>query len=558
MAREQNIPFALWMSAALLSHLTFSAGVHVASTVLRDIDRVRWFAHSVQSEVAPPSEVEVFLEAQPQPPTAPAEPQRPPNAAEPPKPPEPKSSVAEPPPVPKPPTEPPKPEPPPTVAIVPQAPKPPPPPVNRDDRIAVKQHVQDKNQEDNPNARFVGDEANHVKEESVARITSHDMDDPNPTSGGQHSGPSSEPGNADETRVGQSDESPGDPDRAPGESSPDNASERREREAPQPPSTVARTPTPAAPPSKPAGGGGPQPEPQPAAQPPQTASPETVASPDGQYSLNPRRAAQPGSSGRARPRPAPAPGLQQFGLGAGPQDNGVRVSLNQSDVVASVGADELSRARLADGERRRSQHRGSFRSPSLERWRGAIENYVSSVRPGNQTALNTARVPFASYLVAIHNRLHPIFADGFLDSLDALPMTHALNDYKLITALEVVLDKQGRLVKMGVTKTSGLTMFDAGALDSVWRAQPFGPAPEAIVSSDGRVYLHWEFHRNPMYACSTMNARPFILNNPPPVEEPSAPPRKPQPPADPRERAVPPAPGNRYGRAPAAARRPRG
>ena len=43
------------------------------------------------------------------------------------------------------------------------------------------------------------------------------------------------------------------------------------------------------------------------------------------------------------------------------------------------------------------------------------------MKPGNQTALNTAAVPFASYLNGMHNRIHPIFADSFLGSLDGLP-----------------------------------------------------------------------------------------------------------------------------------------
>jgi len=63
---------------------------------------------------------------------------------------------------------------------------------------------------------------------------------------------------------------------------------------------------------------------------------------------------------------------------------------------------------------------------------------------------------------------------------------------------------------MGVTKFSGITAFDIAALDSVKRAAPFGTPPREIVSPDGKVYLHWEFHRN-QYACSTLNARPFIL-----------------------------------------------
>jgi hypothetical protein len=108
--------------------------------------------------------------------------------------------------------------------------------------------------------------------------------------------------------------------------------------------------------------------------------------------------------------------------------------------------------------------------------------------------------------------------------------------------LEIVVEPNtGQVVKMGVTKTSGITGFDVGALDSVKRSAPFGKAPSAIISSDGNVYLHWEFHRNPIYACSTMNARPYMLNNPPAIDGPKEhPPREPKPPADPRERGVPP------------------
>jgi hypothetical protein len=212
-----------------------------------------------------------------------------------------------------------------------------------------------------------------------------------------------------------------------------------------------------------------------------------------------------------------------------------------------VGRQRLARARAADGRRRRSKHRGSWHGSGLQRWRGAIENYVSSVRPGNQTALNTARVPFATYLVRIHNRIHPVFADTFLASLDSLPFSSPINDYKLFARLEIVVDpRQGRIVKLGVIKTSGLTAFDLGALDSVWRSQPFGPAPSAVISSDGNVYLHWEFHRNPIYACSTMNARPYILNHPPPIK-PTTPPRPTKPAPGPKERGTQPGGGPRYG-----------
>jgi hypothetical protein len=52
------------------------------------------------------------------------------------------------------------------------------------------------------------------------------------------------------------------------------------------------------------------------------------------------------------------------------------------------------------------------------------------------------------------------------------------------------------------------------------------------------VYLHWEFYRNPYYACSTYFAHPFMLK---PTQE-SAPPRlsPPTPPTfGPREQPIP-------------------
>jgi TonB family protein len=156
------------------------------------------------------------------------------------------------------------------------------------------------------------------------------------------------------------------------------------------------------------------------------------------------------------------------------------------------------------------QHR-TFVVRGFERWRGAIESYVSVVKWSYQTPLNTAGVPFARYLNGMHNRIHPIFAETFLDSLDALAPSHPMNDTKLVTRLEIVLTKDGNIDKMGVVRPSGITAFDIAVLESVDRARPFGPVPPAIVSGDGKVYLHWEFHRDEIFACSTMGARPFLL-----------------------------------------------
>ena len=153
--------------------------------------------------------------------------------------------------------------------------------------------------------------------------------------------------------------------------------------------------------------------------------------------------------------------------------------------------------------------------PSIERWRPAVENYVPSVTPEDQVRLNGSFRPFATYLNDVHAHIHPIFADRFLADLDLLPASDPMNRVGLPVKLEIVLESlEGRIQRMGVTASSGVTAFDVMALEAADQAQPFGPPPREIVSPDGLVYFHWEFHRG-KEACGTWNARPFLLKSAP-------------------------------------------
>ena len=567
MFREPQIPLFLWIASAILAHLLFAGGADRASAVIGEKLDLRRFVTEVQKyvrEASAPVEVTLLTDDAADPTQVdepPVEPQPPTIESEP--------APLEPEPAPLEPTavraEPPRPEPSPQLKPVVPAPdsnrspespksdsaKKPPPTLELtpDRRIAVKQHVQDENQEDNPDAEFIGDHANRVKEQTQARITSTDQNDPNPTPGGQHAGADDQPGNADETVLGQADDAPGDPERTPTEL-PDI----------EPPRVASITPPRPAPTSESSAGQPPPPRENHPAQSAQTAQaptpagegiPERVASADGTWSTARARAAEPATPGRkARRRRLPPPRRRLddlLGLGAtGLTPNGINLNLTPSDAYATVGQDQLRREREADGERRRSKHRGSWRAMGIERWRSAIENYVSRVKLGNQTALNTAAVPFAGYINSVHNRIHPVFAETFLLSLDSLPSSHPLNQPDISTHLEIVLSSvDGRIVDMGVTKTSGVTAFDIGALESVQRASPFGVPPKVIVSPDGNVYLHWEFHRNPYYACSTYFARPYILKGKPKPAPPHVEPPQPNP-FGPRE-GPPPRPNPRRG-----------
>jgi TonB family protein len=121
------------------------------------------------------------------------------------------------------------------------------------------------------------------------------------------------------------------------------------------------------------------------------------------------------------------------------------------------------------------------------KWRSAIENYVVVVKAGHQSPLNGAKVAFARYINEVHERIHPVFS-SFLASLDAMAPSDPINDLRLVARLEIVISRDGRIIQMGVVRSSGITAFDIGALDSVDRAQPFAAPPGAILSAELRLF----------------------------------------------------------------------
>ena len=578
MPREPHIPLFLWIATAFLVHITGYKGADRAAEVLGDRLEVQRFADEVRRHVlssSKPMEVALVDDKDvPAPPeeTKPDESQ-PDDEAGPPK----EPTEKRPAPVPKKPkldvkpkaadepkkeeqkVDKPKPEKPkePEQKKEEDKPKQDFPAMKVPNRIAVQQYVEDKNQAENPNAEFIGNEANHVKEQTQARITATDQNDPNPNPGTTQEGPTPDPGNAHVNDVAHSDDSPGEVGHAPNDQAAgakatasvehnETGASRSIREV-MPDSRHGKPTGEANGAREPRSGNKAEPERVAAAGARATpASPDLETSRDGSDRSGPAaeesvaRAAQTAKHRQLPPARGQEDALDFLGLGAsGRTAGGINLNLTPGIALAAVGRDQLGRERLADGERRRSKHRGSWRTLGIERWRAAIENYNSSVKPGNQTALNTARVPFATYLNQIHNRLHPIFADQFLASLDGLPADSPLNNPDMRTNLEIVLDKdEGKIVKMGVTRSSGSTQFDVAALESVQNAAPFGKPPPIIVSPDGRVYLHWEFYRNPIYACSTYFAHPYMLKASPESAPPKLPPAS-SPPFGPREESVP-------------------
>jgi TonB family protein len=125
--------------------------------------------------------------------------------------------------------------------------------------------------------------------------------------------------------------------------------------------------------------------------------------------------------------------------------------------------------------------------------------------------------PFAVYMNAMHNQVHPSFAEGYLRALDKLPADDPRNAKSLAVELHVVVDPSGALARLEVGKSSGLPAFDREAAEAFARAAPFPQTPVELEAPDGNVYVRWELRRDEVYSCTTMNARPFPFERPTPL-----------------------------------------
>ncbi len=193
-------------------------------------------------------------------------------------------------------------------------------------------------------------------------------------------------------------------------------------------------------------------------------------------------------------------------------NRGPKLQFRQDDYERLVGK-EVADNEVAVTERKISRRRGRW-----ERKQGmlksALENFTPEVRPGNQTALKTRAAPFAVYIARMHRGIHKRWGYNFLEGLSDKSASNPMNDMSLWTMLEIVVNPDGTIDKMTIVRNSGLLTFDVAALSVVDEAAPYERTPKKIRSPDGKVYMHWSFHRGPRQ-CGTFNARPFILSSAP-------------------------------------------
>lgn len=187
----------------------------------------------------------------------------------------------------------------------------------------------------------------------------------------------------------------------------------------------------------------------------------------------------------------------------------LRFRLSQNEMNALFGRDIAEKKDLIS--QRQSKKKGVWEE-QRELYQSPLENMVPEVRPGNQTALRSRKHPFAQFIATMHRAIHDKWAFGFLEQLDSMGRSHALNKPELWTRVEIVLNGDGSLDKLRTVRFSGNMQFDNAAREVVRNAGPYPQPPREILSGNGKVYIHWAFHRDER-ACGTFGAEPFILDN---------------------------------------------
>jgi TonB family protein len=191
------------------------------------------------------------------------------------------------------------------------------------------------------------------------------------------------------------------------------------------------------------------------------------------------------------------------------KDPAYRFKPRPKDLVALFGKDKNAPARAEHA--RESKTKGVWEDVRSH-YQSPLENMVPEVKVGNQTALRSRKHPFARFIAQMHREIHDAWAWGFLEQLDSQPRNHPLNKFDLWSRVEIVLDRDGKIEKVTTVRHSGNLAFDAAAREIVHSAGPFPDPPPEIRSGNGKIYIHWAFHRDER-ACGTFGAQPFILDN---------------------------------------------
>jgi TonB family protein len=119
-------------------------------------------------------------------------------------------------------------------------------------------------------------------------------------------------------------------------------------------------------------------------------------------------------------------------------------------------------------------------------------DFIDDVPIGELTQLNTSEFKFYGFYYRIKQRLEQHWGNSLREKARGLSRRKISSRGNKITALIVILDSLGRIVKVHLKSTSGVEELDSAAIDSFNKAGPFPNPPKGMLEN-GKAKIEWGF-----------------------------------------------------------------
>lgn len=130
---------------------------------------------------------------------------------------------------------------------------------------------------------------------------------------------------------------------------------------------------------------------------------------------------------------------------------------------------------------------------------------------GERTPYDYDAKEAASYLDAMHKKIHPVYVGRELAAMDKQPASAPWNDREAYAVVLITIDAAGKVADVNVVKGTGVPELNEAIRRSIKDASPFPKPPTRLLSRDDRARVRWQFHRDPAKECNPTKAWPPIV-----------------------------------------------
>lgn len=189
--------------------------------------------------------------------------------------------------------------------------------------------------------------------------------------------------------------------------------------------------------------------------------------------------------------------FKQARRGGSPKSGDKRKGLELSQLgVNPKGVDPLAHAAKKYAEAKKGKsHPGERQAEeeNLDRV-SSTNDHIEEIPLGDLTELNTVEYKYYGFYHRIRQRLEQFWGRSIQDKAQEMIQggRQIAADEEHVTALQITLDAEGRVIGISVMGSSGIRELDEAAVESFNEAGPFPNPPKDLIV-DGRVVLEWGF-----------------------------------------------------------------